>query len=100
MGLIGLFIAERGLRKEDKVFEISRQRAYQIISYLCKKAGIDKERSHPHIFRHSFGVNCVLSGVPVLVLKNWLGHKDISDTLIYTQILAKDTREIMDQIIF
>lgn len=100
LGELGGYISEEGLRREDKLFKLTRQRCHQIVVFLCRRAGIDKKRSHPHTFRHSFAIHCVLSGVPVLVLKSWLGHRDITDTLIYTQILAQDTRGIMDQIQF
>jgi len=100
IGEIGAYIGQRGLRKEDKLFRITRQRAYQIVVKACGKARIDRERSHPHTFRHSFAIHCVLNGVPVLVLKTWLGHKDVMDTLIYTQVLAQDTRQFIDQMVF
>ncbi|HHT9118384.1 MAG TPA: tyrosine-type recombinase/integrase, partial [Candidatus Hypogeohydataceae bacterium YC38] len=66
----------------------------------CSKAGIDRDRSHPHTFRHSFAVHCVLSGVPLPVLKKWLGHSSISRTMIYCQVLARDTREFYERVAF
>jgi site-specific recombinase XerD len=38
--------------------------------------------------------------VPITVLKEWLGHRDITKTLIYTRILAQDTRAFMDKVRF
>ncbi|MHA2203816.1 MAG: tyrosine-type recombinase/integrase, partial [Candidatus Hodarchaeales archaeon] len=61
---------------------------------------LDDERGHPHTLRHSFAVNCILHGVPITVLKEWLGHRDITKTLIYTQILAHDSRAFMEQVSF
>lgn len=100
LGELGGYISQEGLKKGKRLFSITRQRAYQIVLFYCKKARIDRQRSHPHIFRHSFAINCILSGVPVLVLKSWLGHRDINDTLIYTQILARDTKEFINQVNF
>ena len=37
------------------------------------QAGIDPTRAHPHAFRHTYGRNCVLRGVPIPVLQKWLG---------------------------
>lgn len=31
--------------------------------------------------RHSFATRCIEAGVPPVVIKNWLGHKDIHITL-------------------
>ncbi|MCL5062664.1 MAG: tyrosine-type recombinase/integrase [Nitrospiraceae bacterium] len=66
------------------------QRAVQIIKKeVVPKARFDEERAHPHTFWHSFAV---LSGMPILVIKNWLGHSNIQNTLIYMQVLGNDTR--------
>ena len=41
-----------------------------------------------------------MQSVPVTVLREWLGHRDITKTLIYTQILAQDSRVFMDNVRF
>ena len=92
LGQLGAYIALKQLKKEDTIINITRQRAHQIIKDAVLKAGFDKERAHPHTFRHSFAVFSVLSGVPILVIKNWLGHSNIQSTLIYMQVLGSDTR--------
>jgi site-specific recombinase XerD len=89
---IGAYIAQKQLQREDHVLKITRQRAHQIIKDAVLKAGFDKERAHPHTFRHSFAVFSVLSDVPIIVIKNWLGHSNIQSTLIYMQVLGNDTR--------
>jgi len=88
------------LKREDKLFQYNRKTAYNYVLEACTVAGIKDERSHPHTFRHSFAVNCILHGVPITVLRDWLGHRDITKTLIYTQILAHDSRVFMDQVAF
>jgi site-specific recombinase XerD len=92
LGQLGAYIALKQLQKEHYVLNITRQRAHQIIKEAVLKAGFDKERAHPHAFRHSFAVFSVLSGVPILVIKNWLGHSNIQSTLVYMQVLGSDTR--------
>jgi integrase/recombinase XerD len=66
----------------------------------CKLAGLNDGRDHPHTFRHSFAINCIIQSVPVTVLREWLGHRDITKTLIYTQILAQDSRVFMENVRF
>ncbi len=46
---------------------------------ICKKAGI--EYNGQHALRHTFATRCIESGIPAIVLKNWLGHTDIHITL-------------------
>lgn len=99
-GILGSYVAQEGLRDKDRLFPISRQRAFQVVQDACNKAGIDRERAHPHVFRHSFAVHCVLSGVPLPVLKKWLGHSSIARTMIYCQVLARDTRSFYEAVNF
>ena len=46
---------------------------------ICEKAGI--EYNGQHALRHTFATRCIESGIPAIVLKNWLGHTDIHVTL-------------------
>jgi len=78
----------------------ARIRAYQIISNAAEKAGTEKGRRHPHVFRHGFAVNAVLSGVPPMVLRRWMGHASMDTTLIYTEVLAQDTKEYLRRMNF
>ncbi len=100
IGEVAVWISERGLKRGDAFFPFNRKTAYNHVREACKLAGIEDERCHPHTFRHSFAVNCILHGVPVTVLREWLGHRDITKTLIYTQILAHDSKIFMEQVRF
>ena len=100
LGILGAYIAAHELKREDRLLKFTRQRAHQIIRDAVLNAGFDQERAHPHTFRHSFGVFCVLSGVPVIVIKNWMGHSNIQSTLIYMQVLGSDTRHFYESLNF
>ena len=100
LGQLGAYIALKQLQKKDHILNLTRQRAHQIITDAVLKAGFDKERAHPHTFRHSFAVFSVLSGVPILVVKNWLGHSNIQSTLVYMQVLGSDTRSFYEGLQF
>lgn len=100
LGLLGAYIASRQLKRDDFIVDITRQRAFQIVRDAVLKAGLDEERAHPHTFRHSFAVFAVLSGAPILVIKNWLGHSNIQNTLIYMQVLGSDTRHFYEGLKF
>lgn len=52
---------------------------------VCENAGLPKLGQHA--LRHTFATRCIESGIPAVVLKTWLGHKDIHVTLdTYTDI--------------
>ena len=43
-----------------------------------------------HSLRHTFATRCIESGIPPVVLKTWLGHKDIHVTLdTYTDVFRE-----------
>lgn len=56
-------------------------------------AGLPKDRSHPHSLRHAVGVHLADSGWDVSDVQDWLGHRDISSTLIYFRITNKRREE-------
>jgi integrase len=99
-GEVALWINHKGLKRGDRLFDFTIRTAQNMVKRACETVGIDDKRAHPHTFRHSFAINCIQQGAPITVLKEWLGHRDITKTLIYTQILAHDTRIFMENIRF
>jgi len=69
----------------DKLFMISRQGVHKAMKLAAKKSGVDPSRVHPHALRHSWAIAQAAAGVPVPVLKNWLGHASLATTTIYTE---------------
>lgn len=49
----------------------------------AEQVGIDPAKAHPHTFRHTYGRNCVLRGVPIPVMHKWLGYALMVDTWRY-----------------
>jgi integrase len=101
LGIIALYINQFGLQRDDRIFKISRQQAFRIV----KKAVLevfpgDTKRAHPHVFRHSFAIYALSSGIPITVVRSWLGHRNIISTLVYTQALAQDTRRFFELLEF
>ena len=52
-----------------------------------------KENIHFHSLRHSFASNLANKGVPLIAIKELLGHSDISTTQIYDHVLDQETEE-------
>lgn len=93
-----LYAAEDGIKKDDPIFPITRRRVYDIVKKSLIQSGIDPAISHPHTLRHSFAIHCIKNGVSVVVLNEWLGHANIENTMIYSRIMAIDSKEFYDKI--
>ena len=59
------------------------------------------ERVTPHMYRHSRALALYRSGVPLPLISEWLGHADLSTTLIYayadTEMEREAIQAAMDQ---
>ncbi len=63
---------------------------------ICKKAGISVRGQHA--LRHTFATRCIEADVPPVVLKKWLGHKDIHMTLdIYADVFDSMHNSAMEK---
>ncbi len=96
LGMIAQYIINFKINNEEPLFKITKREVERIVKKACKNAGIDDKRAHPHTFRHSFAVFHTLNRVPPAVLKEWLGHAKIENTLIYLKILSIDTRNYVE----
>lgn len=76
------------LKSEDRVFAITRQRAWQLVQKHL--------HGHPHQFRHSFAVNWLRCGGDIVILHKILGHAKIQTTMEYLKIVPVDQgKELM-----
>lgn len=83
--------------EEDIKKAISRRNAYfnKIIKRLIDKAGIDKKISM-HCARHTFATISLILNIPIQVVSNLLGHRNLRETQIYINILGKQKDAAID----
>lgn len=78
------------LKKYDyKLPKISNQKANDYLKLIQEKMGLRHKLTF-HIARHSFATLAITYGVPIEVVAQMLGHKNVKTTQIYAKIL-KDT---------
>ena len=72
---------------------LSRSGAFLILRGLAVKAGLEPERVHPHLLRHSFATHLLEGGADLRSVQEMLGHADLSTTELYTHVSDRRRRE-------
>lgn len=93
--LLNLYLKQRADNKNPYLF-ISRESGYEksiseeLIYHHFKKnsimAGIPSDKQFVHTLRHSIAVHLLNAGWDLSDVQDWLGHKDIKNTLVYAKI--------------
>lgn len=74
-----------GAADTDRIFPITRQRAWKIIKAIAKRAGISGKVS-PHWFRHSHATHALDNGADLNLVSQTLGHSDLAITGMYLHV--------------
>ena len=76
---------------------LTRAGAFLILRRLAAKAGLEPERVHPHLLRHSFATHLLEGGADLRSVQEMLGHADLATTEIYTHVSDRRRRELYFQ---
>lgn len=72
---------------------INRISVYKMLVNLAVKAGVPKEKVHPHSFRHLFAITYMKKYSNLFELADILGHSSLETTRIYTASSAEEKRK-------
>ena len=76
---------------------LTRAGAFFILRRLAGKAGLEPERVHPHLLRHSFATHLLEGGADLRSVQEMLGHADLGTTERYTHVSDRRRREVYFQ---
>lgn len=80
--------------KEGKVIATRQVNCYY--RRVCEKIGLECHGQHS--LRHTFATRCIESGVQPVVLKKWMGHRDIHVTLdTYADVFDRMNNNAINQ---
>lgn len=71
-----LFLSQKGT-------PLSRQRIHVLISHYSQSAGL-RIAAHPHMLRHACGFSLADKGMDTRLIQDYLGHRNIQHTVLYT----------------
>jgi type 1 fimbriae regulatory protein FimB len=86
------YLRERKDKKNNILFTSNRRTAItrytldKMFRKYGKGADIPEDKRHFHTLRHSAGVHRIEAGMDILLVKDWLGHRNIQNTVIYTYV--------------
>lgn len=80
-----LFVSELTGRR------ISKDTVQEIFRNAKVKAGFEKP-VHPHTLRHSFATNLLRNNTNLVYVRDFLGHKSVQTTEMYTHVVNEDLR--------
>jgi integrase/recombinase XerD len=76
---------------------LTRAGVFLVLRRLAAKAGLEPERVHPHLLRHSFATHLLEGGADLRAVQEMLGHADLATTELYTHVSDRRRRELYFQ---
>jgi site-specific recombinase XerD len=90
----------KNLKPNDRIFNITRQRAWQIVKEVGIQAGFTK-KIWCHLFRHSDAIYRLRATMNPKALQHHLNHKSVAMSLRYLATLThEDSLRIMQEVQF
>jgi integrase len=71
-----LFVSQKGGR-------LHRSQFFRLFQTIAESVGLPTDKRHPHVLKHSLASHLVAGNVNLALVKQALGHRAISSTMVY-----------------
>ena len=78
-----------------RVFNLSQPNFYKKMQEIGQRAGISKDKVHPHALRHTRAIELINAGMPLNHIQALLGHSSILNTSVYLVVTGKELEILM-----
>lgn len=72
-----------GVERKGVTEKYSPSGVFRMVQSAMRAAKIVKTRMSPHVLRHTYATRQLHAGIPIAILKMWMGHDSIVTTAIY-----------------
>jgi integrase/recombinase XerD len=79
---------------DTPIWPWKRTTAWKRVRRIMHRAGIKGPQASPKGLRHSFAVTSLQAGVPITLIKRWLGHSRLSTTETYAEAIGPEEEVI------
>lgn len=76
----------------------SRVHGWRVVRKVMQEAGITEgPHASPKGLRHGYGIAAISAGVPLNMLRKWMGHASIETTAIYANAVGEEEQSIAER---
>ena len=75
-----------------------RSTGWHIVKTAMMDAGIAGPQASPKGLRHGFAVTALQQGLPLNMIRKWLGHSRLSTTAIYADAVGPEEHAIAERL--
>lgn len=83
--------------KNEPIWSFTDRTGQNYMKRVMAAAGIEGKKACAKGLRHALGVALAMNKVPLVHIKEVLGHSDIKKTQIYTYLLGEERRELVSR---
>lgn len=80
--------------REKRIWWFSRATASRRVDEVMQQAKITGIQACPKGLRHAFAIHCLEKGIPLNLVRKWMGHSSLEVTAIYADALGEEERSI------